>query len=399
MQNLTTKEISHMIGQVFPPLPSDQSLAILVDFPTEVNQDNLPWKKRRELAYQWYEGLRKHISTIGLIGLEKIHFVAYENVGSNNADLPDFLYQSEDVPESDLSNLDNLPNLLRLPFSFKETGKKISLHDLLSNHQIFLCPTEYSTTAPLKVAARKYGFRAATMGGFSLDMLPALRLDFDEINRRVCLLKTKLDPAIKAKVQFSVEKKELYDVSFDLRFRKAHISGGRFPERGSVGNLPSGETYIVPYEGEQKESSETQGTLPVEHEGEVVLYKIVANRVVKVIGEGSIAKREREALHSEPAYGNIAELGFGVLRDFGLKPINEVLLDEKLGFHIAFGRSDHFGGQVGVKDFSSPDKVVHIDWVYIPETQPKVEVISVTLVFPEGEEEVLMERGKYYFEM
>jgi len=44
--------------------------------------------------------------------------------------------------------------------------------------------------------------------------------------------------------------------------------------------------------------------------------------------------------------------------------IGNVLEDEKAGFHWAYGRHDHLGGKVGVKDFSSPDKVRHIDIVY-----------------------------------
>ena len=55
------------------------------------------------------------------------------------------------------------------------------------------------------------------------------------------------------------------------------------------------------------------------------------------------------------------ELGLGVLAAFGVKPIGKVLLDEKLGLHIAFGRSEHFGGRVGPGNFSSPDAVIHID--------------------------------------
>jgi len=39
--------------------------------------------------------------------------------------------------------------------------------------------------------------------------------------------------------------------NFDLRFRTGHASGGLMREEGIVGNLPSGEAYIVPYEGEK----------------------------------------------------------------------------------------------------------------------------------------------------
>ena len=52
---------------------------------------------------------------------------------------------------------------------------------------------------------------------------------------------------------------------------------------------------------------------------------------------------------------------------------------EKLGLHVAFGRSEHFGGTVGPDDFSAPDRVIHLDRVYIPEVQPRVIVREVDL--------------------
>jgi aminopeptidase len=93
----------------------------------------------------------------------------------------------------------------------------------------------------------------------------------------------------------------------------------------------------------------------------------------------------------------MAELGFGVLGDFGLAPIGEILLDEKLGLHIAFGRSDHFGGMVGPRDFTTPAEVIHLDRIYIPAVQPRVEVASVELAYPDGRREVVIEKGRYTF--
>jgi hypothetical protein len=67
----------------------------------------------------------------------------------------------------------------------------------------------------------------------------------------------------------------------------------------------------------------------------------------------------------------------------------------KLGLHIAFGRRDHFGGQVGPKDFSGPEAVIHIDRVYVPDTQPDVKVLTVDLNMPDGVVVVLMRDGEY----
>jgi hypothetical protein len=126
-----------------------------------------------------------------------------------------------------------------------------------------------------------------------------------------------------------------------------------------------------------------------------VRYHIEQNRALEVISDGPRSREEAALLAKEPAYGNLAELGLGVLAAFGVKPIGEILLDEKLGLHLAFGRSDHFGGQVGPAQFSSPDAVIHIDRVYVPETQPDVKVVSVELRMGDGTAVALMRQGEY----
>jgi leucyl aminopeptidase (aminopeptidase T) len=182
---------------------------------------------------------------------------------------------------------------------------------------------------------------------------------------------------------------------FDLRFRTAHASTGRFPDKGTAGNLPSGEAYIVPYEGETGELSRTEGVLPVQIDDDVVYFHVKQNVAEDVEGQDPAAQTEKEHLEREPAYGNMAELGFGVLADFGIRPVGKILLDEKLGFHIAFGRSEHFGGAVGPDDFSSPAEVIHLDRIYIPATQPRITVKSLVLLYEGGQGEIILEEGKY----
>jgi leucyl aminopeptidase (aminopeptidase T) len=237
--------------------------------------------------------------------------------------------------------------------------------------------------------------RAATMPGFRAEMIPALRIDYTEVNRRVNLLKGLLDRATGADIAFRHPGGE-DRLHLDLRHRTGHASGGLLPARGVAGNLPSGEAYIVPYEGEiAGDPSRSAGILPVQFGDEVVRYEIVANKAVRVLTTGPASSRESERLAKEPAYGNIAELGLGVLAAFGVRAVGEVLLDEKLGLHIAFGRSEHFGGQVGPSAFSSPDAVVHIDRVYVRETQPDVVPVSVDLQFDGGSPLRLMREGEF----
>jgi hypothetical protein len=379
MDKLTQEDLTKLIRSVFPARPDDRRLGILVDVPRRPEADNSDWKKRRRLAAEWARLLKRAASQIPV---EEVRLLAYPDVGSDNADLPASAFSLSGPLPDDAAGL-------------ASAGREMPFASIFEQVQIFLAPTEYSTTAPLKIAARRYGFRAATMPGFSETMLPALRLDYDEVSRRVLLLQDRLDRASSASVLFRVDGEYAFAMLFDLRFRKSHVSSGRFPDKGTAGNLPSGETYIVPYEGEGSEPSRTEGVLPVQVGAEMVLFLVQENRAVYVDGEGEASIAERAKLLAEPAYGNMAELGFGVLGDFGLQPIGEILLDEKLGLHVAFGRSDHFGGTIGPKQFTSPASVVHLDRIYIPAVQPRVMLESVELSFEDGTSETIMEKGQY----
>ncbi|MCK5059055.1 MAG: hypothetical protein KAT34_20575 [Candidatus Aminicenantes bacterium] len=384
METLSGSDLINLIRSVFPAFPGDKQLGILVDVPVDIDKDNGAWKLRRKMAEDWYNAVKYNASAAGL---DQIKLLAYTDVGSNNADLPEEAYIIRE----------------KLPISaelLSEEGDKISFDRIFKEFQLFLAPTEYSTTAPLKMAAKKFGFRAATMPGFSSEMIPALRIDYNEVFRRVEILKQKLDPAEWAEVIFVIDSHREFKMFFDLRFRTAHLSPGRFPDAGVAGNLPSGETYIVPYEGEKGEKTGTAGTLPVQVGDGILLFTVKENRAVEVAScdpgqESTALEEERDHLKREPAYGNMAELGFGVLGDFGLRPIDEILLDEKLGFHIAFGRSDHFNGIVGPKDFSSPKEVIHLDRIYIPATQPLVHVKSVVLGYENNRTEEILRDGEY----
>ena len=371
--SLTSQELVQLIQRVFCPGPDDRALAVIVDLPDAKLTDHDDWRTRRQLATEWASTLNTAASDAGL---ERVTLVWYPNVGGNNADLPADCVIGEHGMR--LDHADDLAGRATTSFA-----------DLFETHSLILAPTELSATAPMKVAARSHPMRGATMPGFLPSMVSALRIDYGEVNRRVDLLKELVDAATSATACFRVADNG-YKLLLDLRHHTGHASGGLLPNNGTAGNLPSGETYIVPYEGEiEGDPSRTCGTMPVQFGDEVVVYRIEENNAVEVLSQGPESEREAAYIRDEPAYANLSELGLGVLGDFGLKPTGSILLDEKLGLHIAFGRSDHFGGTVGPDDFSSPDAVVHIDRVYIPEVQPDVQVVSLTMELPDGPREVM----------
>lgn len=379
--NLSSGELKSLVQSVFSPGKSDKNIAILVDIPDNAVPDNAEWIERREMAMDWYIKLN---TLKNELRLDDVNLVLYPNVRSNNAELPETGYYCS---QNDLKTMDT--------GKLKNSGQPVPFSDIFRNHQIFIALTELSATAPLKLSAKKYLFRAVTMPGFSVAMLPTLRLDYNEINNRIMSIKNILDPAEGLEIEFETPGEKIYNIYFDLRYRKATASGGRFPENGFAGNLPGGECYIVPYEGELSEPSRSSGLLPVQFEDEIVIYKIENNVALDVLSEGYYSGLEGQKIKDEPAYANIAEIGFGILNYFGIQPIGSILLDEKLGLHIAFGRSDHFGGAVGIKDFKNPENVIHIDRIYLPETQNKVTVNSVSIIQTGGKKEFIMKDGNY----
>lgn len=383
--HLSGDELVALVKRVFVPQPGEKGLAILADLPDAKVPDNLDWRARREMALDWACKLYDKREALGF----DTHLVVYPNVHTNNGDLPQsaWIYQAGSMKQA----LDTFPG-------FSEAlnpVKSLSFSEIYAEHPMLIALTEFSATAPLKMAAKTNPIRAATMPGFKADMIPALKLNYQDVNRRVELLKNLLDRATGADLHFSHPGGE-DTLHLDLRYRSAHASGGLLPKPGVAGNLPSGEAYIVPYEGEREgEPSRSAGILPVQFGSEIVRYRIEANKAVAVLTNGIESEREAALLVKEPAYGNLAELGLGVLAAFGVKPVGEVLLDEKLGLHIAFGRSEHFGGQVGPKHFSGPEAVVHIDRVYVPETQPQIKVLSLDLTMDDGKSMPLMKNGAY----
>ncbi|MEK9137398.1 MAG: hypothetical protein AAB393_09765 [Bacteroidota bacterium] len=366
----------NLLTSVFDLKDHERALTILVDLPSARLPENPKWADRRRIAAEWYTTLSVNMRRLPFAA---IMLCTYENVGTNNNDLP-----AEVLLAADSSG-----------DSSWVPGEKISLESALENSSVVLAPTELSATAPLKNLARSLHFRGATLPGFSREMIPALTLDYEKIHERVMQFKSRLDRAAGAIITLAGDGKS-YRLDLDLRHRTAHASGGLIREIGTVANLPSGEAYIVPYEGEKPSTpSRSSGLLPVQFENEIVVYRIEQNKAVDVVSIGTTSEQERQKLLDEPAYGNIAELGIGILGEWGVTAMGSILLDEKLGLHIAFGRSEHFGGVTGPSSFRSPANVIHIDRVYVPSSQPRISVQEVSLIYEEDNSEVIMRNDKY----
>ena len=356
-------DLGKLLIDVFDPQPGEKVL-VMTDLPHGGLTDYQAWAERREMAEEWHSAFKGLESKLGISAYP---LLTYPATGAHNGPLPQ---------EGEMD------------------GQPVRFEEILSDTNIVVALTEYSATAPLIEYTQRFpDLRAASMPMVSRSMEEtALSADYGEVARKAHILEARLDQAVGASVVFSTG----HEMYFDLRYRDAHADDGQLyagKEGARVINLPSGEAYIVPYEGElEGQPSLTEGTIPVMIGDELVLGRVQENRIVEVIGDSPEAAEARDHLALDEALRNVAELGLGC-NDQAVVTGN-VLEDEKvMGMHWAFGRSDHLGGTVGVDDFSDPGLVEHRDWVY-----PKggaIEVASLVLEYEDGTTEEVILNGQY----
>lgn len=355
-------DVKKLLIDVFDPQPGE-TVTFVVDEPHGDVQDHDAWAARRQMAERW----RQAMTELGAErGFSVEPLVRYPATGANNADFPKRGHRDD---------------------------HEIDLTEQLAASTLVVAMTEFSATAPLAhIADEHEDFRAASMPGVQERMeSTALAADYSRVAERCRAIHEAIEGAVMCDVTFSTG----HRCFFDLRHRQAEMDDGFLP-RGKDGdriiNLPSGETYIVPYEGEYEGvPSWTAGTIPVVEDDELVLFHVVANTVVVVEGEGPAADRYAAFFDHDPARANIAEVAFGV--NDRAQVTGEVLEDEKAGFHWAFGRSDHLGGVVGVDDFELPSNVIHQDIVYAAGNPIQAE--RVVLVHPDGRQVVVIDDAEF----
>lgn len=337
-------DLEKLLRDVFAPDEHDAAV-VMVDTPTAAIPDNPDWAERRVMAEEWRQALAR-------MGVSVKPLLTYPATGANNGDLPA------------RGTLD---------------GASVEIEPLLAQATLVIAMTRYSATAPLSMLTKKVpALRAASMPNVLRRMeQSALAADYREVARKAAILGAWLDEAERAEITFSTG----HRCTFDLRYRTAHADDGQCHHDKAgfrVINLPSGEAFIVPYEGERPgEPSRTTGEIPLMWKDHLYVLSVEANRIGTVSGRGPDRAWLDEHFNVDPARRNIAELGLGC-NDRAIITGN-VLEDEKAGFHWAYGRSEHLGGTVSPASFTDPAHVVHHDIVYAkgcPVEIAKLELVS-----------------------
>ena len=225
----------------------------------------------------------------------------------------------------------------------------------LSACDVFIAPTSRSlshTTA--RKRASDAGARGATMPGVTEEMLArVMAVDFDLMAARSLAVAAVLDEASTARVTCPRGS----DITLDLSGRRGIPDDGRLTSPGAFGNLPCGEGFIAPLNGEGRIVAASLAPLGLTDEPATLS---VADGHI-VAAEGGLGPEYLKRLQAHGELGtNLAELGVGTNDQATLT--GNVLEDEKIlgTVHVAFGASAGIGGTVSVP--------IHLDVVILDAT-------------------------------
>ena len=278
-----------------------------------------------------------------------------------------FIYSFKKTGGSNLDPEDHFYNV---------DGELCSLrNDICSNHDIILAITDYSLTAPLTALAKEFGFRGATLHGVNEIILNSgLSVDYHQVSKQAESFRLVLDQADSFKIVFSCNDID-YTLIIECDQQTAQKSHGLCPPGiPDVANLPAGEVYFVP--------KNAHGSFPFKFSDGTLAEMIVEDGAIIntrfLSGSSTTLDLRNSQLKEDPATGIIGELGFGTqLLPFSGKDIQ----DEKIfgTCHVATGRSDHLGGDLTPKSFSSKMNASHDDILFAPPKTPEIDISSVQM--------------------
>jgi len=219
--------------------------------------------------------------------------------------------------------------------------------ELMTKADVVLCPTSKSLThTDARRAASAAGVRVATLPGVTEEiMIRCMNADYRRIAERTHAICTMMEKTEMIRVQAPAGT----DIRLPIAGRRAHASSGLFRERGQWGNLPTGEAYLAPLEGQ------SNGVVVVDGSMAGVGLTSSPIRIVVKGGYATDITGGREAVqlialvdpHGRDGR-NVAEFGIGTNDRAQITGV--ILEDEKVmgTIHVAFGDNKSMGGTVRV---------------------------------------------------
>jgi aminopeptidase len=356
--------LSRLLRTVFAPKPGER-IAILIDLPDPRRVKNLEFLQDAELTIQrhahdaFYQELKNGV--LAELQLRGGDLFAYQVTGGSNLELPDL--------------------------AFDLTGQEVSLErEVYPRYDIILCISTYSATAPLTAFAKKHGFRGATLHGLNdIILRTGLAVDYNEVSRNAEKLRLALTRADAFEIDFGLDGgRHTLKLRCDRQeAQKSHgLARGEKPD---VCNLPAGEVYYVP--------TGAEGAFPLRYaDGTIGLMQVKDGRVERanlLAGKQAVIDAHNAKLQSDPATGELGELGFGTQE---LPAAGCDIQDEKIlgTLHVATGRSDHLGGPLTPQKFKNARNATHDDILFSPTKTPEIKVPQVRM-YRDGKMTVVLE--------
>jgi len=357
--------LSRLLQTTFRPSPGER-ICVVIDLPDPGLAKGWTFLADARFSIQrhahdsFYKGL--HDGVMAELGLVGGRFFAYEETGGSNLDLPDRAIEPD--------------------------GSELSLErDVYPNHDIILCISTYSATAPLTALAKRHGFRGATLHGVNdIILRSGLAVDYNEVSRDAEKMRLALTRADHFEIDFALGE-DRHTLRLDCGRQEAQKSHGIcLADEPDVANLPAGEVYFVPTGGE--------GAFPMQYgDGTLGLQQVTGGRVTRatlIRGNQSIIDAHNAKLADDPVTGELGELGFGTQ----VLPVSgRDIQDEKIlgTMHVATGRSDHLGGDLTPDKFAQAQNATHDDILFSPNKTPDIAVSEVRM-HRAGESIIVLEK-------
>ncbi len=343
-------DLTRLMKTVFDPKPGER-VGVFIDLEPPQHVARARFLERTDLSTQriahevFYRGLLDRKNELPLGAIE---FYAYAPTGGSNLDLPETVVNLE--------------------------GKTLRLEqDVLAHLDIVLYLSTYSATAPLTAMAKRMGFRGATMHGCNETILgTGLARDYAEVSAKAERFRQALTRCDEVSVEFQTLGAQ-YRLTLELGRQEAQKSHGLCRSPGEIANLPAGEIYWVP--------TGAYGRFPMrfKEDGTLALMTVAAGRIQDAIllrGNPRTMEQALALYRTDPATGQLGELGLGtqVLPAAGADIQDEKILGT---MHVATGRDDHLGGDLGPGKFKDKRHATHEDILFAPHKTPEINLNGV----------------------
>jgi len=223
----------------------------------------------------------------------------------------------------------------------------IQIAEMMKNVDVVIAPLYRSIThTDARRNASRLGVCVATMPNISEDtMIRCLSAKTDKIISTTNLIAERM----KGIKEIRVTTKLGTDVTMPVKDRKIIASTGVLKKIGESGNLPSGEVFLAPIEGE------TNGTVIFDGSfagigllEEPITIKIEKGYAVSI--EGGEQAKQLEEMMKKVGLDAFAVGEFGIGTNYKAKLTGTILEDEKVfgTIHIAFGNNVTMGGTIKI---------------------------------------------------